>query len=933
MLVRSDLPACRRLTAAVLACLALPAVAAAQSSSTSSTQSDTTSTTTTTTHELDKVTVTGSRIARAQVEGPAPMMVITAEDIQRQGFTTAFEALSTITQNTGDTNNEMDQTGSTANGQFMNLRSLGPSYTLILLNGKRMANYPQAYGGTSTAVSLGNIPAGAIERIEVLSSGASAIYGSDAIAGVINIITKTDYSGDRIRLRAGTSTRGGGDSGQFQWTGGRSSDLWSLTYAFEHLSREPIMANQRDFMDSYYDNPACQNGGNCTGLSAVYLYSPSSGYLWRGSDGTLSTSTEALEEACAATNPEFETYKSSGSARAVNRCGTFGYPADQSIQNGYNKNSGMLSGTFDFSDSVQGYGQLLLSKSRDISYNRNQYYWSSSDYVYDPELGLVSASRTVTPSEIGGVKPTTYDETSASLNLGLKGTILDGRFDWDFSLTHSQYDITVKRRRFLKNAARDYFLGELQGYTDDGYEIRDVNEDALFSPISAEDYYSITTIVTNEGESSNDQGQFTLSGRLFDLPAGPVQVAVVVEGAKEKFQLNPDERTWPTYTGDEAIYNYTATTGGGSRNHYALGVEFSVPIFERLKASLAGRYDQYVDSSDVGGAFTWQAGLEWRPWDSLLLRGTRATTFRAPDLTYLYSGESSGYSYVTDVYLCRVNGVDPASSACTSGDYYYQTYYTYSGNTDLYEETGKSWSAGFVWDLTPSMSVSADFYHIELYGMVKQIDTDYLMEQYANCMLGTTSSGAAVDTGSASCGFYKSLVTRDSDGTIDSYESYPVNQSMMRTEGVDASWKYHLGTTGWGDFDLKLGYTLTTKLESQLFPGDEIVDERNSLDYYNFRSKANWQVDWRGGDWRASVYGYRWGSLPNYAGTGRIAPYIVWNANLSKRITPKATLGLSVTNLFDKLHPRDDTYTSYPYFNRTYSAVGRQIYADFTYDF
>ncbi|WP_295939368.1 TonB-dependent receptor plug domain-containing protein, partial [uncultured Xanthomonas sp.] len=139
--------------------------------------------------DLDAVLVTGSRIARAQVEGPAPVTVITAEDIRKQGFATVWESLGTLTQFSGSTFNESDQTGSSPNGQYLNLRGLGPGYQLILLNGKRMADYPQSYGANGTAVSLGSIPAAAVERIEVMSGGASAIYGSDAVAGVVNIIT------------------------------------------------------------------------------------------------------------------------------------------------------------------------------------------------------------------------------------------------------------------------------------------------------------------------------------------------------------------------------------------------------------------------------------------------------------------------------------------------------------------------------------------------------------------------------------------------------------------------------------------------------------------------------------------------------------------------------------------------------------------------
>jgi iron complex outermembrane recepter protein len=881
--------------------------------------------------QLDKITVTGSRISRSDTEGPAPVMVITAKDMDEQGFATVKDALTTLTQNTGDTSNEIDQNGSTADGQFINLRGMGPGYTLVLLNGKRMADYPQAYGGRSTAVSIGSIPAAAVERIEILSGGASAIYGSDAVAGVINIITKTNYSGDTISLRGGTTTLGGGDTGRLQWSGSKKGDRWNITYAFEQLNREAIMGSQRSIQDSWYDNPTYEGKQeNATGQSALYLYSKTRGYLWQDSTGALSTSTSALQYTCSHVNSDFQTYNSAGTSATDNRCGSFDYPSWASIQNGYNKHSGYLYGTFDFTPDTQGYAQLLVSSSKDTSYNKNQYYWGSDGYVDDPTLGLVSASRIVTPDEIGGLVPTTYQDNSYNFGAGVRGRFWD-RFDWDASVNYSRDDITVKRRRFVTDAARDYFLGKLQGYDAAGYEIRSVNVAHLLGTITQADYDSITTVATNKGSSENLAGQFTLSGNLFDLPAGPVALAFVAESGRQSYTLDPDVRSRPDYTGSDSIYNYTATTGGGARNKYAMGLELSIPVFKRLTAHLAGRYDDYVDASDVGGAFTWQSGLEYRPFHNLLLRGTHATSFRAPDLTYLYSGTSSSYVYVSDDYQCRQQNL--SAKACTAS-YYTQVLDYYKGNTTLTEETGKSDTLGVVWDVMKNMSVTADYYRITLYGAVAEIDTDFLMASEAACQLGTTTSGVAVDGNSSSCKLYKSMVTRDSSGNITSITSYPINQSMTRTNGVDVSWNYRIPTDSWGRFGLKAGYTKVLKKDVQIYAGDAVIDQlATSSGYYTFRNRANWQLDWQVGDWNASVYGYRWGSLANYTSTGRIAPYTIWNASMSKKITKKATIGLSVTNLFNKMPVEDSTYSVYPFYFRAYSAVGRAIYADLSYSF
>jgi iron complex outermembrane receptor protein len=883
--------------------------------------------------QLDVVTVTGSRIARSQVEGPAPITVISSQEIQKQGFSSVRDALATINQSTGNVDTDLDQAGGTPNGQFVNLRGMGPGYTLVLLNGKRMANYPQAYDFRSSAVSLGSIPTGAIERIEILSGGSSAIYGSDAVAGVINIITKAGFDGDEMRVRAGTTTEGGGDSLQLQFSGGRSGDGWNATYALEHHYRAAIRATQRDFMDSARDNPAFRdNPQAATALEAVYLSRVGNGgYHWLDANGQLSTSRSALDHACRRTNASYEWFRSGN----VDRCGDFAYDAQYSIQNEINQWSGLLALDYNLGDNLQAYANVLASKSDNRSFNKSAFhFYMSPANVYDPDLGVVTLRRRITPAEIGGQDPMRYNDASYSISAGLRGMIGD-RFDWDASVGHSAYDTTIKRRFFVTQRVRDYFLGEFGGYTADGLEIRDIQVDRLFSPMDRQTFEQLSTVFVNEGESAVTNAQFVLSGDLFDLPAGTVQMAAVVEAAREKFLLNPDVRTTPDYTGNERIFNWTAVTGGGERDRYAIGAEFSVPLLDTLNANLAGRYDLYDDASNVGGAFTWQAGLEWRPVQSLLLRTTYATSFRAPDMTYLYSGASSNFYWLTDVYRCRLDGIAPTSPDCTSGSsaYYNQVQGLYQGNVELEEETGKSLTAGLVWDVSDALSLSLDYYRIELDGAVAEIDRDFLMGEEADCRLGRTVGGDTVDINSPSCQFYLGLVGRNDgpggDNRVNRYASYPINQSLMRTEGFDATARYGFSAGTLGDFNVRAGYTLVTRLESQLFPGDDLVNQRDGRQYRNFRSKANLQLGWEKGDWTATVYGYRLGSLPNFAQTGRIGSHTLWNMSVNKDVTENASIGLSVNNVFNRFHPEDNTYTTYPYFYKSYSPVGREIFAEF----
>lgn len=168
--------------------------------------------------ELDSVTVVGSRIKRVDVEGAAPVTVISREQIDREGFQTVGDMLQTLNQNTTNSfTGDLAVSGFTPNAQVVNLRNLGPGYTLTLINGRRPAQYPQPYNRDNNVVNIRAIPSSIVERVEVLSGRASAIYGSDAVAGVVNIVLRQNYDGNQIRGSVGTTEEGGGERSRLNW--------------------------------------------------------------------------------------------------------------------------------------------------------------------------------------------------------------------------------------------------------------------------------------------------------------------------------------------------------------------------------------------------------------------------------------------------------------------------------------------------------------------------------------------------------------------------------------------------------------------------------------------------------------------------------------------------------------------------------------------
>ncbi|TYT27438.1 TonB-dependent receptor plug domain-containing protein [Luteimonas viscosa] len=910
---------------AVLASVAAAPVLAQNQTSTEETADQPAST------ELDKVVVTGSRIKKVDIEGPAPVTVITADDIERQGFSTVYDALNTLTEFTGSVQNELNQNGFTPNASFLNLRGLGPGYQLILVNGRRTADYPLPYNSQSNAVNLANIPAAAIERIEVLSGGASAIYGSDAVAGVVNIIMKSNYDGDMLTIRGGTTTRGGGDSGRLQWIGGKVGDNWSLTYAAEYMAREEIFASQRDFMDSYRDDPSV-DPEDATAVIGIRLRDRLVG---TGLDSYVYPEGEDAASTCARFS-EFE-LESRGT------CGYFGYPATQQIRNSDSTLTGYLYGTYDFANDLQAFVQLSVARA-DAKIASATQFWQSP-LAYDPTLDtIVDTQRIFTPSELGGreAQQTEINERSFDLAVGLRGLMFSDRFDWDATVSHARYELEVKQPRFLANRINEYFLGPETGELDPffgAYPVVNFNVDRYFTPLDPDTYQSLITTVNTDATSEVSQASFVLSGDLFDLPAGPVGMAATLEAARQKYDLENDPRISPTYDGPEPIYNLTGTGGGGERDRYAVGVEFSVPLFETLKLSVAGRYDKYDDVTAVDGAFTWSSGLEFRPTDNFMIRGSFATSFRAPDMHYVFAQESGFFTTVLDEYRCRRDGLDPTVTGdCSGGAYTYSVFGTRQGSTELQEEEGRSATVGFVWDVTDNMSLSMDAYRIKLEGAVSDISTSYLLREEAACLLGTDRDGNPVDGSSTSCQFFTSLVERTgvdevNDDEIDNYLSYPFNQSMLETSGIDARWRYQLDTDRMGEFNFGLGWTHVLELEEQEFPGDEIRNLRDHRQFFNFRSRVNWEVNWERDDWTFNLNGYRWGSLPNWAETGRIGSYVIWNGRVEKKLTEKATVGFAVNNILDDLHPEDDTFNSYPFFWRAYSPIGREVFASYSYRF
>lgn len=877
------------------------------------------------TTQLDAVEVVGSRIKRAEIEGPSPVTVITSAQIEAEGFNTVYDALNTLTQTTGSIQNELTQNGFTPNAQVLNLRGLGPGRVLTLINGRRAADYPLPYNGQSNFVNLSSVPAAAVERIELLAGGASAIYGSDAVAGVVNIVLKTNFEGQYLSYLTGKPSRGGAPTNDLQWVGGTTGDRWSLTYAVEYYERGEMFASERDFMDSYRDDPSV-DPENATAVQGLFLRNRLIGTT-PGSQ--VFPTGETLDSVCARFS-EFEI-----DTRANGRwCGYYGYPATQAIRNSDENISGYVYGTLEISDNLQGFASLNVWDS-EASAASNTQFWQTGLF-YDPTYDtILDGQRIFTPDEVGGLgaQRTIFQEQAIDFSAGLRGSMMDNRFDWDFTVSHSRYETNNDRPRFLRQELINFFLGPRLG-TDPifgAYPVYDLNEDRYFNPITAAQFASLSTIVKTRADSSASTAQFVVSGDLFELPAGPLSFAAVLEAGTQEYELNADPRILP---GQNVIYNLTGTGGGGDRNRYAFGTEFAIPVTDSFKATLAARYDLYDDITQVDNAFTWNAGLEWRPFDNLLFRGAYSTSFRAPDMHFIFADESGFFSTVFDEYACR-NAGNTVTACGNAPAWNYSAFGVRQGNPNLEEEEGNSFTAGMVWDIVDNLSFTVDYYKVELEGVVGDISSAYILQNEADCRLGTDRQGNAVDTGSAFCQFILDSVIRTvggpNDGRIEQVNRGPINRSYISNEGIDASLRYDMDTDRYGNFSYQLSWSHVLDQKFAEFEGEPRESYRDDLTNFDFRSRMRGSVSWEYKDLNVTVFGIRYGSLPNWAETGRIAPYHVYNLNVGYEFTENFRASLIVNNVLDKIAPKDDTFFSYPFFWRAFSPIGREVFvqADF----
>jgi outer membrane receptor protein involved in Fe transport len=428
--------------------------------------------------DVGRVTVTGSRIKRIDIEGATPITVITRADIDQAGYGTVYEAVSNLTQNIGETFGENFQAGFTPANQVVDLRDFGPGRTLVLVNGKRMADYPFPYNGRSASFNWASIPLAAVERLEVLTAGASSIYGSDAIAGVINVVLVEGVEETSVRVNAGRyldASDGGGQDYGIEFTTGGVFNKFTYTIAAEVTHLDPLFTTDRDDYDNYDDEKGAGPGEGFPwdsvrtyGAFDPFGFVGYTGYRYWGPSQFLNSSGENAGFTCdTATNVDGDYEATIGdfsptSSRAdQSLCFMGNGNPPQTIWNERDNASVFFSGAYTLNESAELYIKAMQFNTETTGVYWNSFFypfsggaagattrWSAGYSAYGPEGA--SLPHPYNPGELVWVQdiysykkdqePTwdsSYEETSDTIDLGIRGVLNNG---WEYDISHTTND-------------------------------------------------------------------------------------------------------------------------------------------------------------------------------------------------------------------------------------------------------------------------------------------------------------------------------------------------------------------------------------------------------------------------------------------------------------------------------------------------------------
>jgi iron complex outermembrane receptor protein len=638
-----------------------------------------------------EVVITGSRIARpSDFESPSPVITVDHEAIEKSGYSNLQQLFDRVPANgNGAFSTRGNNQDSTANGAAsISLRGLGADATLVLVNGRRVAISPFAESVTTSFVDINAIPVGAIERVEVLKDGSSAVYGSDAVAGVVNIILRKDFTGFESSVGYGQVTSGPYDETTASAIWGTGSDNSNVTLIFDYFKNSTLGNADRGSLGSA--DQAARGGED---------FRSSRGYPGRF-DVTQGGKTTTLRD------PRCPPAQVAGQT-CVYDFGPWNLLIPEAERSGL-----MLLGHQDVGANAKVFTEIAVQHNRSMS--------QGAPTPLD-ETALMTVPTTNPGNPFPGATAISigrYRTVDAGPRIwhiqsdNLRGVIgLEGKFGNENAWS---YEIAAQRAR----SESDQTGNRGDGWIRTDFLQQQINA-GLYNPFGATQnpqsvIDAISTNLVRRGKSQLTLYSAGLSGELFELPAAAVRMATGVEYRKEGVSDVPDDQFQRGL-----IFGTEAVSAEASRNIYAAYVEFSVPILKSLELSLAGRYDHY---NDFGSTTNPKVALRWSPLDSLAFRTSWGTGFRAPSLAQIGLGPSQSSQFFTDTFGCAVN-----PTFCTATDYNL----VFSGNPNLQPEKSHSFNAGVAFKPRSDLELTLDYWDIQQNHKIDQVPLGFLYSN--NC--------------------------------------------------------------------------------------------------------------------------------------------------------------------------------------------------------
>jgi len=809
-----------------------------------------------------RVEVTGSNIRRAQAETASSVLTVNRNDIERSGKTTVAELLQTLAV---DNQGSVPMTfggGFAAGASGISLRGLGAASTLVLLNGRRMAPYGLADDGQKVFADLNVIPTDAVERVEILKDGASAIYGSDAIAGVVNIILRRDFQGTTVRALIGSGEGGDGQQHNLAlaWgTGDLDADRYNVLVNLEYKHTQQIRyrdRGNRDYIGKVDLRP--------WGFSAQQNL---------GGTGTITGNNQAGNAINGnVRNPATLEYYNRGNLAGPGFTRTFPGAACSNFTTHPQGDPGggcLVDSSFLYSEiqpdseylalysratlklqgETEAYGEFNIYNSLNQSQTTPNPIAGSVGYPGGPvsnagvQLGAShpdnpyfgSAARLrYLPFDVGP-RESEISSTFIRALVGARGRYAD--WDWDSSLLYSQSKVSNDRKGYLQRDATFALLDPsaanvAAALANPGYAALPpgtfwrIAENAGLNAPGV--YAALSPTISNDAHTKIAQVDVKATREFGKLAGGALGVAVGAEFRHESAELEP---TAGTERGNIIGLGYSAYDG--QRNVTALYGELLAPVLPGVEITGAMRYDHFTD---VGDAWTPKLGVKWNPRRDLALRATWAKGFRAPSPAENGVGGLAAFSNTDDPARCALG----VTTACSAASVAVIT----SPNQDLSPERSKSYNVGVIWDPLPRTSVSLDFWQIKRKNEINQQQIDAAI----------AAGSVARDPSTANPGI------PGDPGAITAVLARYVNSAQTEVRGIDLDARQGFALPdGWGNLTFDVKYTFLDKWERTEQDGTsrEFAGTHGNCDVSNCMGtpdhKANLRATWDRNDWRLSA--------------------------------------------------------------------------------